>query len=476
MRTTALVIGNNDYFKGAELDNAVNDANSIAEIFERLGYNVLKKLNFKVNEIPEILKEFEDQIIDYDASIFYFAGHGFEIKGENFLASVECQVSQPEFHQCKHDCIRLNEVLEIFKLYPNKINIAIIDACRRSFDRSGIVGFSPIQAPKGTLIAFSTSPNDGASDKGFEGNSIYTGTLLKYIGRERLSVEELFKKVRKSVHALTNGKQTTWEHTSLIGDYYFNTGQLVLSINIPYSEIVVKDIQYNNSDDEFGRLIHALKTHDWNIQNPALSKLLGLVPKNLDKNQLFILGRNILQSSGAAFNAQYFMDSLAENLEHYTINGENHLLNGILFEIYYDNNGEFRRDKTKKHYFEEIIELRKNPKFEHSFSFIINLLKQENYPFIYFPTSSDNIIDVEIQALKSKMNYLFKEREIQIINSITYNGNDIAKEIAKLQVSGFNQEKLKEVIANFLSAPIKLVNLISKFEITFAFFESNEDI
>ena len=78
-------------------------------------------------------------------------------------------------------------------------------------------------APKGTMIAYSTSPNEPAIDTGFPNHSVYTGALLQYI-EEKIPVETLFKKVRSAVFSMTRGKQTTWEHSCLIGDFYFNKG------------------------------------------------------------------------------------------------------------------------------------------------------------------------------------------------------------------------------------------------------------
>ena len=88
MKTIAFVIGNNDYFEGAQLKCAVNDASEIAKIFRRLGYDVREELNIKSEDCSRILTDFEDQIKDYDASIFYFAGHGFELEGENYLIPI----------------------------------------------------------------------------------------------------------------------------------------------------------------------------------------------------------------------------------------------------------------------------------------------------------------------------------------------------------------------------------------------------
>ncbi len=459
MNTLALVIGNNNYYKGSELENAVNDANGIADIFTRLGFDLIVKLNCLAKDITDLLSEFESRIGNYDASIFYFAGHGFEIDGENYLAAIDCQVATPNKYHCGQTCIKLNDVLQILKKNSNKVNIVIVDACRKSFDRSTTIAFSPIQSPKGTLIAFSTSPNEGASDRGFEGHSIYTGAILKYIGRERLSVEELFKKVRKTVYNLSEGKQTSWEHTSLIGDYYFNTGQLVYSLSIPYDENVVKDANYTNTT-EFGKLIMDLKSYDWNKQNPAITKALRISPNLLDKNQQFILGRNLLQVSDVAFNARPFFQNIERNIGRYSNGGENHLLNGILFEIYFNSHGEFRKEKTKKHFFNEIIALRKVADFRNSFHFILQLLVAEQYPLIYLPIEEDEICDIDIIATAEKvLNTSNEEVTYQTISKITFNTIDITREIAKYQIYGRKSNRLAESIADFLSAPLTLIQL-----------------
>ncbi len=459
MKTLALIIGNNSYPGNAKLDNAINDATEIAKIFARLGFDVIFRQDCKANDYSDLLTEFETRIKQFDASIFYFAGHGFEIEGENYLASIQCQVEFPNKYDCGRTCIRLTEVLNIFKQNSNKINIAIIDACRKTFDRGSTVAFSPIQAPKGTLLAFSTSPNEGASDKGFEGHSIYTGAILRYIGREYLSVEELFKKVRKTVFAISEGKQTSWEHTSLIGDYYFNTGQLVYSVSLPYDEKVVKDVNYDNNSDDFGRFILELKSYDWNIQNPAIESLLKIPVSGLDKNQQFILGRNLLQSSTYAWSASSFMENIAIKILEYSIDGENHVLNGILYEIYFDAHGEFRKEKTKKHYFSEIMVLRRLPVFEKSFEFIRHLLIATEYPFIYIPKKEDEIFDVDIVATPQKLNNYGKEVIFQVISKIIWNSIDLTDAISKYYLYGKDSEDLKQIISDFLSVPEKQLQI-----------------
>lgn len=467
MKTLALVIGNNGYTGNAKLDNAINDATAIAEVFERLGFDIIFKQDCNANDFSDLLADFETRIKQFDASIFYFAGHGFEIEGENYLAAIDCNINHNNKYHFGRSCIRLTEVLNIFKQNSDKINIAIIDACRKTFDRGSTVAFSPIQAPKGTLLAFSTSPNESASDTGFEGHSIYTGAILRYIGREHLSIEELFKKVRKTVYNLSEGKQTSWEHTSLIGDYYFNTGQLVYSVSIPYDENVVKDVQYSNSEDDFGRLILKLKSYNWHEQNPAIELLLKIPVNQLDKNQQFILGRNLLQASGgSAWNASSFMDDLSTKVLKYNVDSENHVLNGILFEIYFNGQGEFRRDKTKMYYFGEIMILRKSSLFEKSFEFIRHLLIETKYPLIYIPKKEDEMFDVDIIATPQKLNNHYgKEVIFQVISKITWNSIDLIGAISKYNFYGKDSEDLKQIISGFLSVPEKQVQIHCNIEL-----------
>lgn len=462
MKTLALIIGNNEYYEGARLDNAVNDATSIKKEFERLGFEIIFKCDCSSDDYTELLTEFEEKISNFDASIFYYAGHGFELEGENYLSAIDSQIPPANTYIASRKSIRLTEILEIHKKYNDKVNIVIIDACRKSFDRSSGNSIAPMFAPKGSLIAFSTSTNEGANDRGFEGNSIYTGALLKYIGRERLSIEELFKKVRKTVYALSEGKQTTWEHTSLINDYYFNTGQRANSVSIPYDENVVKDINYDEDKDDFSQLIKEIRILNWHKQNHAITELLKFDPNELDKNQQFIFGRNLLQSSRHAFNSIDFFEALEENLTKYSNDGENHLLNGILFEMYFNSYGEFRTDSIKNYYLEEVLLLRKKTQFINSFKFIKELLEVTDYKLLYMPEPKDSIIDIDVLATEKNITDHFDNvTNYQMISSIRYNGIDITKKIKTYDVYGSNESGLKGAVSLLLSAPKKIIQINS---------------
>ncbi|MDR2691068.1 MAG: caspase family protein [Dysgonamonadaceae bacterium] len=324
MKTLALIIGNNSYRNSQNLINAVNDAKSVAEKFVLLGYDVILKNDCNISDAASTLTEFSNALTAYDVGIFFFAGHAFQIDSENYLAAIDCPFDVPDKFNWKYHSISLNDVINILKEANNQVNIIILDACRDNPFNVGSRGFSsnelaPIFAPKGTLIAFSTSPGEKSKDAGIDNHSIYTGAILKHIDEKFLSIEEFFKRVRTTVYNLSGGTQTSWEHTSLIGDFFFNQGQLAYSLSLPYDESVVKDNQYIIDGSDISLIIRDLKSCDWNKQNPAIHRLLRMNVQDIDKNQQFILGRNILQSSGHAFEVQKYVEDLANKILKFSI-------------------------------------------------------------------------------------------------------------------------------------------------------------
>ena len=385
---------------------------------------------------------------------------GFELEGENYLIPIDYQIPPVNKYDANRYCLRLTEILGILKTNSGKVNIVIIDACRKTFDRGVASSFAQVQAPKGTLIAFSTSPNEGAKDgNGKDGHSVYTSALLQYIGRETLSVESLFKKVRKTVYNLTNGTQTPWEHTSLIGDFFFNSGQLVYSVEIPYDEVVVKDSLFDGGD-VFGNLILELRSCDWNRQNPAMEKIRKIPASDLNKNQQFILGRNLYQANGYAWEVQRFFENLGNNLSKYNKDEENHVLNGILFEIYFDNKGDFRNE-LKRHDFDSVFSLRKNPMFAKSFGFIRDVLQPYKEQLFYIPTIHDEPIDIDISAEEKNNSTVVGEETIQIIHKVNVENKDITKAFSRSCTYGINELGVKSCLSDFLTAPKDLIQIHS---------------
>ena len=460
MNVFAVVIGNNDYFDPDKLANAVADGQAMEEVFVRLGYTTTHFYNFHKTEIPSIMETIEQELPKYDASIFYYAGHGFQVDGENFLPAVDCQISTAGKYQLRQESLVLTELLDLYRPHSTKTHIIILDACRnRPANRGGKDSFAPINAPQGTLIAFSTSPNSSALDGGAGGHGLYTAALLTYIGRENLTVEALFKKVRRTVAQWSNNRQIPWEHTSLIGNFFFNAGQMVVSPQIPYREDVVKDSEYTETGG-IADLINEIRVLDYNRQNPAIEKLRGLNAASLDKNQQFIFGRNLLQSSAWAFSAQSFMSSLTTNLRKYTTGtGENHILNGILFEIYFDSHGEFRQPSIKRNdYFDAVMALRKRDEYAKSFEFIRTLLAPYKENLLYVVPEYDDKLDVDITLRQEKVIDDFGEERIySLISAISVNGSDITDRVSRRY--HYERKGLKETIANVAKAPVDAVVL-----------------
>lgn len=290
------------------------------------------------------------------------------------------------------------------------VNIIILDACRNNplpvGTRSSISndGLAPVYAPKGTLIAFSTSPGEMAQDTGSGRNSVYTGAFLNHIDDANIPIEEFFKRVRTSVHNATKGKQTSWEHTSLIGTFHFNSGQMVHASNIPYKSEYVADELFVSTGGEIDKIITDLKSRNWYTQKPALARFNDMRPQAIDKDSLFLIGRNILQTAeGDESSAVRFLENAERKLQPYTIDGENHLLNGILFEMYFNSKGQFRQGEFKNGLMDMVFKLEKHQDYTSAFEFIAKLLLPFKNFVLYIPTVTTMTVPIDVLIEKQQV-------------------------------------------------------------------------
>jgi TonB family protein len=217
----ALVIGNSAY-PNAPLKNPVNDAQDIAATLRALGFEVISRENVNQNDMKRAIREFGEKIRGASVGLFYYAGHGVQVNGENYLVPVDAKIESEQ--EVEYECVKAGFVLAQLDAARNSMNIVILDACRnnpfaRSF-RSESKGLAQMDAPSGTLIAYATAPGSVASD-GTGRNGLYTQELLKQMRTSGLGIEDVFKRVRISVRAATQQKQTPWESSSLVGDFYF---------------------------------------------------------------------------------------------------------------------------------------------------------------------------------------------------------------------------------------------------------------
>lgn len=225
----ALVIGNSAY-KNAPLRNPANDATDMATILKKLGFKVTLKNNATRREMQNSIRAFGKELRNGGVGLFYFAGHGVQVDGSNYLIPVKANI---EFKaDVEYEAVDAGRILSHMEDAGNGINIIILDACRnnpysRSF-RSSVNGLAKMDAPRGSILAYSTAPGSVAAD-GTGRNGLYTSKLLKYIATPNLRVETIFKKVRIDVVNDSGKKQTPWESSSLMVDFYFHSDKTVSS-------------------------------------------------------------------------------------------------------------------------------------------------------------------------------------------------------------------------------------------------------
>lgn len=220
----ALVIGNAAYTNGGSLKNPINDAKGMKNALEQLGFEVLKYENCDQKTMKRAIDEYGKKLEGYDIGLFFYAGHGLQVNGNNYLIPTDASLSHED--EVEYDCVRADRVLMMMEKAKTKTNLVILDACRnnpfeRSWSRSsGGNGLAFMNAPKGSLIAYATSPGNTASDGSGE-NGLYTEALLKEINKPNITILEMFQNVRATVVKQSDSKQTPWESTSLIGNFYF---------------------------------------------------------------------------------------------------------------------------------------------------------------------------------------------------------------------------------------------------------------
>lgn len=220
----ALVIGNGAY-TDSPLANPPNDARDMARSLRDLGFSVTELINQSRKDMRTAIRSFGENLRSGGVGLFYYAGHGIQVNGKNYLIPVGADVAIEQ--EIEDEAIDVGLVLKHMAEAGNRPNIVILDACRnnpfaRSF-RSSSRGLAFMDAPSGMIIAYATAPGTVAND-GKERNGVYTAELLKQIHLPGLKVEDVFKRTRAAVERQTNKTQVPWESVSITEDFYFVVG------------------------------------------------------------------------------------------------------------------------------------------------------------------------------------------------------------------------------------------------------------
>jgi uncharacterized caspase-like protein len=228
----AIVIGNETYAR-LPLRNPVNDARAVASSLRELGFTVLLRENAGYSVMVDSMREFLDRAADAEVRLVYFAGHGAQYDGKNYLIPVDATLQHDRELTTK--AANATELAAKLSQSRSGINIMILDACREApfpllstrnplKQRALPPGLAGASAPQGTLIAFSTGPGGIAMDGPAGSNSAYTRHLVANLAEPGLAVEQLFKRIRAGVARDTQHKQIPWETSSLMGDFCFKRG------------------------------------------------------------------------------------------------------------------------------------------------------------------------------------------------------------------------------------------------------------
>ncbi|GAB2595371.1 hypothetical protein GCM10027034_30940 [Ramlibacter solisilvae] len=230
----ALVIGNGAY-RAAPLKNPTSDANAVATALRGLGYEVTLRQNTRLKELIESLREFSLRAPKASVRMLFYAGHGVQVKGRNYLVPVDADPKSEE--DIQRQSADVGEFVDRLSAIRTGTNIVVLDACRVNPFAGGVIvgpdgrrlkfrgatpsGLATLDAPVGTLVAFSTAPNGVALDGSSGEHSVYTRHLLANMPTPGLQIEQLFKRVRIAVADDTGRVQVPWESSSLTANFCF---------------------------------------------------------------------------------------------------------------------------------------------------------------------------------------------------------------------------------------------------------------
>lgn len=308
----ALVIGNSNYVSGSPLANPVRDANAFSELLQTAGFDVTSALDVGRNDLRRAVSDFADKVSSKGkdtVALVYFAGHGVQIDGANYLLPVDVKVSHPSDFALQ--AVRLSDVMDVINTIPSTTRIVILDACRNNpfedvieksqrglarvenaFGKSaaevpatvaalpGLTtggtgrtnvpqGLAIVTAPPGSLVVYSTSPGATAAD-GKGTNSPFTAALVEAAKTPGASIETVLRTIRLSVHKSSDGKQTPWEVTALTEPFSF----------FPGAEGAQPDPQPKKSEGEWH--------HELRSMSPQEAYDVVVVQNNVTVYQIFV--------------------------------------------------------------------------------------------------------------------------------------------------------------------------------------------
>jgi hypothetical protein len=219
----ALVIGNANYGALGQLQNPINDARDIADTLRTFSFDVILRTDADLKGMQSAAREFAARLTKDGVGLFYYAGHGLQVRGNNYLVPIGAKISAEA--EVEDEALDANRILKVMEDSRSRISLVVLDACRdnpysRSF-RSTSRGLAVMPAPAGTLVMYATGPGAVAAD-GTGRNGLFTAELLRAIRTPHLEITDVVRQVVGSVREQTKGQQVPWMLSSLDGYFYFS--------------------------------------------------------------------------------------------------------------------------------------------------------------------------------------------------------------------------------------------------------------
>lgn len=262
-RRVALVFGNQSYQYAGELSQTLHDADEMAAALQSVGFDVMLVHDADRRQMQQSLNQFRREIRDADVALVYYSGHGMEVDGENYLAPVSARLG--DRRTLEAEFMPLSDVMDTVESGGAAFNMVILDACRNNpfadqmeatrSAASVLPGLAPVQAPLGTVVAYATAPGTYAWEGGADyDNSLFTEALVATIPQEGLELAHVFRETRRLVVEMSQGEQVPWEHSAMIGEFYFHPAgaQLVASNEGAVIDVVEETSPFTQST-LFGR-------------------------------------------------------------------------------------------------------------------------------------------------------------------------------------------------------------------------------
>jgi tetratricopeptide (TPR) repeat protein len=220
-RRLALVMGNDAYLNFPALRNSVNDAGDLGDQLTKLGFTVSRSHDAEADAARRAVSQFTSRLRPGDCALFFYAGHGIQARGENYIVPVDFDKSIGEA-KLSTACVSASAVRDSMERSGSRLNIVILDACRDNLFRPGepVKGMAVMEAGPGTCVVLSTGPGQTASD-GPARNGLFSKCLIEGLRSPGKSLDALLKDVKEQVYRESGQKQRPWIFYDMIGDFYF---------------------------------------------------------------------------------------------------------------------------------------------------------------------------------------------------------------------------------------------------------------